>query len=76
MSTHDHVWVNLLHEDGSMPIPLKPNKHGELPVLLIDPPDGKGRIVLGSWLARRDDDAALTTCYERLSPVPYHAVRT
>jgi hypothetical protein len=67
MSSTGHVWVTLHRPEGVSTIPVPANARGELPALLINPRDGRGRPVAGTWLAIRGDDTELTTRYEPLA---------
>lgn len=68
MSSRGHIWVNLHQPEGVAKVPIPVNERGELPAVLINPRDAQGRLVPGTWLAGRNGDAELTTCYEPLTP--------
>jgi hypothetical protein len=50
---------------GSMGV--RPNRHGQLPALIVDPRDSTGRVLLGMWLGDVQDRYSDGTSYRELT---------
>jgi hypothetical protein len=49
---------------GSMGV--RPNRHGQLPALIVDPQDSSGRVFVGMWLGDVQDRSSDGTRYKEI----------
>lgn len=60
--------VTLHLSDGSHigSLGVRPNRHGQLPALIVDPRDSSGRVFVGMWLGDVQDRSSDGTRYKEL----------
>jgi hypothetical protein len=63
------IFVTLILSDGARALTCVPtNRHGQMPTVLVDPRDDRGRVIAGIWLGDSEDRQADSRLYRLVPP--------